>query len=238
MVNMNKEEFVQELKKINIEITSDQLNKLENFYKILIEENKKINLTRIIEKEDVYLKHFYDSLTLIKAVNLQDNLTLLDVGTGAGFPGIVLKIVFPNLKITLLDSLNKRINYLNEIIKELNLTGIDTVCYRCEDYAKNNREKYDIAVARAVSSLQVLSEIIIPTVKVNGLFIAMKSNVDFEIDNSLDIIKKLDSKLENIIEFNLPTENSKRNLVVIRKLKSTNLKYPRNYSVIKKSLKK
>lgn len=235
---MTKDEFIKEVLKLGITLDDDKLAKLDKFYHLLICWNEKINLTTIVKEEEVYLKHFYDSLTLVKAVNLQDNLTLLDVGTGAGFPGIVLKIVFPNLKITLLDSLNKRINYLNEIIKELNLTYIDTVCYRCEDYAKNNREKYDIVVARAVSSLQVLSEIIIPTVKVNGLFIAMKSNIDYEIDNSLDIIKKLDSKLENIVEFNLPIENSKRNLVVIRKFKPTNLKYPRNYSVIKKSLKK
>ena len=235
---MTKDEFINEVLKLGIILDDEKLHKLDIFYHLLIYWNKKINLTTIVKEEEVYLKHFYDSLTLVKAVNLQDNLTLSDVGTGAGFPGIVLKIVFPNLKITLLDSLNKRINYLNEIIKELELTGIDTVCYRCEDYVKNNREKYDIVVARAVSSLQVLSEIIIPTVKVNGVFIAMKSSVDYEIDNSLDIIKKLDSKIENIIEFNLPIENSKRNLVVIRKLKPTNLKYPRNYSVIKKSLKK
>lgn len=235
---MTKDEFINEVLKLGITLDDEKLDKLDKFYHLLIYWNEKINLTTIVKEEEVYLKHFYDSLTLVKAVNLQDNLTLLDVGTGAGFPGIVLKIVFSNLKITLLDSLNKRINYLNEIIKELELTGIDTVCYRCEDYVKNNREKYDIVVARAVSSLQVLSEIIIPTVKVNGLFIAMKSSVDYEIDNSLDIIKKLDSKVENIIEFNLPTENSKRNLVVIRKIKPTNLKYPRNYSVIKKSLKK
>lgn len=235
---MTKDEFINEVLKLGITLDDEKLDKLDKFYHLLISWNEKINLTTIVKEEEVYLKHFYDSLTLVKAVNLQDNLTLLDVGTGAGFPGIVLKIVFPNLKITLLDSLNKRINYLNEIIKELELTGIDTVCYRCEDYVKNNREKYDIVVARAVSSLQVLSEIIIPTVKVNGVFIAMKSSVDYEIDNSLDIIKKLDSKIEKIIEFNLPTENSKRNLVVIRKLKPTNLKYPRNYSVIKKSLKK
>ncbi len=235
---MTKDEFINEVLKLGITLDDEKLDKLDKFYHLLIYWNEKINLTTIVKEEEVYLKHFYDSLTLVKAVNLQDDLTLLDVGTGAGFPGIVLKIVFSNLKITLLDSLNKRINYLNEIIKELELTGIDTVCYRCEDYVKNNREKYDIVVARAVSSLQVLSEIIIPTVKVNGLFIAMKSSVDYEIDNSLDIIKKLDSKVENIIEFNLPTENSKRNLVVIRKIKPTNLKYPRNYSVIKKSLKK
>lgn len=235
---MTKDEFIKEVLKLGITLDDDKLAKLDKFYHLLICWNEKINLTTIVKEEEVYLKHFYDSLTLVKAVNLQDNLTLLDVGTGAGFPGIVLKIVFPNLKITLLDSLNKRINYLNEIIKELNLKDIETVCSRCEDYTKENREKYDIVVARAVSSLQVLSEIIIPTVKVNGLFIAMKSNIDYEIDNSLDIIKKLDSKLENIVEFNLPIENSKRNLVVIRKLKPTNLKYPRNYSVIKKSLKK
>ena len=121
---MTKDEFIKEVLKLGITLDDEKLTKLDKFYHLLIYWNEKINLTTIVKEEEVYLKHFYDSLTLIKAVNLQDNLTLLDVGTGAGFPGIVLKIVFPNLKITLLDSLNKRINYLNEIIKELNLTGI------------------------------------------------------------------------------------------------------------------
>lgn len=231
---MNKDNFIEELKKININLDNDKLNKLDKFYNLLIEWNEKINLTTITNKEDVYLKHFYDSLTLIKAIDLEKDLTLLDVGTGAGFPGIVLKIVFPNLKITLLDSLNKRINYLNEIIKKLELTNIETVCSRCEDYTKINREKYDIVVARAVSHLEILSEIIMPTVKLNGYFIAMKSNIYGEIEDSLNILDKLDSKIESVFEFKLPIENSNRTLIKIKKMKKTNNKYPRKYSEIKK----
>ena len=135
---MKKDEFLKELEKINITLTENQILKLEKFYELLVIWNEKINLTTILKEEDVYLKHFYDSLTLIKVIDLNKELTLLDVGTGAGFPGIVLKIVFPNLKITLLDSMNKRISYLNEIIKELDLKDIDTVCSRAEDYALKN----------------------------------------------------------------------------------------------------
>lgn len=232
---MTKDRFLDELKKLNIFLTEDQLTKLDKFYQLLINWNEKINLTTITKEEDVYLKHFYDSLTLIKTIDLTKDITLLDVGTGAGFPGIVLKIVFPNLKITLLDSLNKRINYLNEIIKELELSNIETICSRCEDYTKINREKYDVVVARAVSHLKILSELIIPTVKVNGYFVAMKSNVQDEIEISKNILSKLDSTVEKVIEFNLPIENSIRTLVKIKKNKITNVKYPRKYDQIKKS---
>lgn len=232
---MTKGRFLEELKKLNIFLTEDQLTKLDKFYQLLINWNEKINLTTITKEEDVYLKHFYDSLTLIKTIDLTKDITLLDVGTGAGFPGIVLKIVFPNLKITLLDSLNKRINYLNEIIKELELSNIETICSRCEDYTKINREKYDVVVARAVSHLKILSELIIPTVKVNGYFVAMKSNVQDEIEISKNILSKLDSTVEKVIEFNLPIENSIRTLVKIKKNKITNVKYPRKYDQIKKS---
>lgn len=232
---MNKQEFQNELLKLNIKLTEEQLQKLDKFYKLLILWNEKINLTTITKESDVYLKHFYDSLTLIKAIDLTKDITLLDVGTGAGFPGIVLKIVFPNLKITLLDSLNKRINYLNEIIKELELTNIETICMRCEDYTKNNREKYDVVVARAVSHLEILSEIIIPTVKINGYFVAMKSNINDEIEKSDEILNILESKISELIEFKLPFENSIRTLVKIQKLAKTNVKYPRKYSEIKKN---
>ena len=232
---MNKDKFIEEVNKLGIELNSEKLNKLDKFYNLLISWNEKINLTTITEEQDVYLKHFYDSLTLIKAIDLTKDLTLLDVGTGAGFPGIVLKIVFPNLKITLLDSLNKRINYLNEIIKELELTDINTICSRCEDYTRENREKYDVVVARAVSHLEILSEIIIPIVKVNGYFVAMKSNINEEITSSSKILKQLDSKIEDVIEFKLPIENSIRTLVKIQKLVKTNVKYPRKYADIKKN---
>lgn len=231
---MNKQEFLEELEKLGINLTNDQIDKLARFYQLLVTWNEKINLTTIIKEEEVYLKHFYDSLTLIKVVDLRQPLTVLDVGTGAGFPGIVLKIVFPNLKITLLDSLTKRINYLNEIIKELDLHDIETVCSRCEEYTKINREKYDLVVARAVSHLKILSEMIIPTVKVNGYFIAMKANLNDELEKTIPMLKKLNSELKEIKEFSLPIENSKRTLVVIEKNAKTALLYPRKYSEIKK----
>lgn len=231
---MNKQEFLEELKKLGINLTNDQIDKLARFYQLLVTWNEKINLTTIIKEEEVYLKHFYDSLTLIKVIDLRQPLTVLDVGTGAGFPGIVLKIVFPNLKITLLDSLTKRINYLNEIIKELDLHDIETVCSRCEEYTKINREKYDLVVARAVSHLKILSEMIIPTVKVNGYFIAMKANLNDELEKTIPMLKKLNSELKEIKEFSLPIENSKRTLVVMKKNAKTALLYPRKYSEIKK----
>ena len=231
---MKKDEFLKELEKINITLTENQILKLEKFYELLVIWNEKINLTTILKEEDVYLKHFYDSLTLIKVIDLNKELTLLDVGTGAGFPGIVLKIVFPNLKITLLDSMNKRISYLNEIIKELDLKDIDTVCYRAEDYALKNREKYDIVVCRAVAHLEILVEITLPLVKVNGYFIAMKSNANEEIALARKKIIVLDSKIIEILSFKLPFENSIRTLIKIQKFKKTDLKYPRKYDKIKK----
>lgn len=232
---MNLDLFIEETKKLGIELTSQQLEKLNQFYELLISWNKKMNLTRIIEKEDVYLKHFYDSLTLSKVIDLNQDLTICDVGSGAGFPGIVLKICFPNLKITLLDSLQKRVNYLNEIIKELDLKNIEAIHTRAEEYAKQNREKFDIVTARAVANLKILSELCIPMVKVNGLFIAMKANIEEEIENSTEILNKLDSKIEKIETFYLPIENSIRNIILIEKLKPTNTLYPRRIEKIKTS---
>lgn len=232
---MNLDLFIEETKKLGIELISQQLDKLNQFYELLISWNKKMNLTRIIEKEDVYLKHFYDSLTLSKVIDLNQDLTICDVGSGAGFPGIVLKICFPNLKITLLDSLQKRVNYLNEIIKELDLKNIEAIHTRAEDYAKQNREKFDIVIARAVANLKILSELCIPMVKVNGLFIAMKANIEEEIENSTEILNKLDSKIEKIETFYLPIENSIRNIILIEKLKPTNTLYPRRIEKIKTS---
>ena len=230
---MNLDLFIEETKKLGIELTSQQLEKLNQFYELLISWNQKMNLTRITEKEDVYLKHFYDSLTLSKVIDLNQDLTLCDVGSGAGFPGIVLKICFPNLKITLLDSLQKRVNYLNEIIKELDLKNIEAIHTRAEDYAKQNREKFDIVTARAVANLKILSELCIPMVKVNGLFIAMKANIEEEIENSTEILKKLDSKIEKIETFYLPIENSIRNIIMIQKQKPTNNLYPRRIEKMK-----
>lgn len=230
---MKENEFINELEKLNIFLNEEQLLKLDKFYNLLISWNKKINLTRIISKEDVYLKHFYDSLTLIKEIDLTKDLTLCDVGSGAGFPGIVLKITFPNLKITLIDALQKRVNYLNEIIKELELNDIIAIHARSEDYARNNYEKFDVVTARAVANLRVLSELCIPMVKVNGYFIAMKASVLDEINDSENILKLLNSKIINVNSFTLPYENSQRNLIKIQKNVETNHKYPRKFDKIK-----
>ena len=230
---MNIDLFIAEVEKLGVTLTNLQLEKLNKFYELLISWNEKMNLTRITEKEDVYLKHFYDSLTISKVIDLNQNLTLCDVGSGAGFPGIVLKICYPNLKITLLDSLQKRVNYLNEIIKELELENIEAIHTRVEDYAKQNREKFDVVTARAVANLKILSELCIPLVKVDGLFIAMKANIEEEVEISRDIIKKLDSKIEKIETFYLPVEKSIRNIILVKKLKKTNSMYPRRIEKIK-----
>ena len=235
---MNKEEFISEVNKLGITLEEEKLNKLNRYYEILVEENKKFNLTAITDKEDVYLKHFYDSLTLVKAIALNQNLKVLDVGTGAGFPGIVLKIVFPNLKITLLDSLEKRIKYLNIVIDQLELKEMKTVCVRSEEYTKIHREEYDLVVSRAVAHLKILSEITFAAIKVNGYLIAMKGNVSEELKESLDIINKLNGKYEESIEFKLPKEESIRTLVKIKKVGKTNIIYPREYSRIKKEISK
>lgn len=230
---MNKEDFIKELEKLNIKLSEYQINLLEKYYELLISWNKKINLTRITEKNEVYLKHFYDSLTLIKAIDLNKNLYVCDIGTGAGFPGIVLKIVFPNLKIVLVDSLGKRIEFLNEVINKLNLTNIITINERAEIYIKNNIEKFDLITCRAVSKLNIISEICIPGLKINGYFIPMKAQIDEEIKN-IEFINKLSCKIENIISFKLPKENSTRNLIIIKKIGKTNIMYPRSFEKIKK----
>lgn len=231
---MNKDKFIEELEKLNISITESQFNLLEQYYHLLIDWNNKINLTAIVDKEAVYLKHFYDSLTVVKAVNLNGDISLCDVGTGAGFPGIVLKILFPNLKITLIDSLNKRINFLNEVIQKLGLTDIKAIHARVEEYGISNREKYDLVIARAVAPLNILLEYCIPLTKVDGYFIAMKANVDKEIEVSSQALEKLESKIADVFSFTLPIEQSMRTIIKIKKLAKTAKKFPRKYSEIKK----
>ena len=230
---MNKEQFINELKKIDIDISVDTLSKLDEYYHILVEENKKYNLTAITEEEQVYLKHFYDSLSIIKIVDLK-NQYLLDIGTGAGFPGLVLKIVFPELKIDLLDSTNKRCQFLQMVIDKLQLKNINVINARAEEYAKNNREKYDIVTSRAVAPLKHLLEYSIPTLKVNGQFISLKSNIDEELKNINNYYNKLHLSNEEIIKFELPYENSLRTLYKVTKNKKTPPIYPRQYSQIKK----
>lgn len=231
---MNQSRFIEELKKLNIEITDKQLKDLETYYEMLIEYNKKMNLTGITEKEQVYLKHFYDSLTIIKIIDLNEQETLCDIGTGAGFPGMVLKIVFPKLKVTLVDSLNKRIEFLKDVKNKLNLENLEIINSRAEEFAKGNIEKFDVVTARAVAHLSILLEYSLPMIKINKYFIAMKGNIKEELEESKNAIKLLNSKLEEDIEFKLPIEESNRNLVKIVKISKTNNKYPRKYSEIKK----
>lgn len=232
---MNKEEFVLELKKIGIDVTDSQLMQLDKYYRLLIEWNEKINLTRITEENDVYLKHFYDSLTLYRVIDLNSDLSLCDVGTGAGFPGLVLKIVFPTLRVTLVDALLKRVNFLKLVIDELGLKDIEVYHDRAESFARVNREKFDIVTSRAVANLRVLSELSIPMVKVNGYFVAMKGLCDDEIDEASDILKRLGSSVEVVDNFTLPVENSQRSLIKVRKSVKTEHKYPRNFDKIKKA---
>ena len=211
---MNKDEFIKYLEELNIYPTQDQLNKLDKFYHLLISWNEKINLTRITEEKDVYLKHFYDSLTITKEIDLSKVDTLCDVGTGAGFPGIVLKIMYPNLKVTLIDSLLKRVNYLNEIIKELELTDIKAIHTRGEDY----KDKFDVVTSRAVANIEKLVTFTMHLVDKDGVFIAMKGNIDNELTNSVEknISKKY--KIVKINKFKLPIEESDRSLVIIKNM--------------------
>lgn len=230
---MNKEKFIEELLKLNIEINDIQLEKLEKYCEILERENKLYNLTAITEKESVFLKHFYDSLTIVKIIDL-NNESLCDLGTGAGFPGMVLKIIFPNLKVTLIDATLKKCNFLEKVIKELKLENIKVINARVEEYAKIEREKYDIVTARAVAPLKHLLEYGIPLLKVNGTFVAMKGNINEELNGIENYENKLKIKQNKRIDFQLPIENSNRTLISFIKLEVTNNKYPRKYNEIKK----
>lgn len=230
---MNKELFIKEIKKLKINLTDNQLQQLEMYYNLLVEENKKYNLTSITNKEDVYLKHFYDSLTITKIIDL-NNESICDIGTGAGFPGLVLKIFFPNLKVTLLDSTKKKCNFLNLVIEKLNLKDIEVINDRAENYSKKVREKYDIVTSRAVAPLKHLLEYSIPLIKVKGYYIAMKSDITEETKNINNYFKLLNINEEKRIVFKLPLENSLRTLIKYKKNSITNLKYPRKYNEIKK----
>ena len=234
---MNK--LVNICNKINIEISDDQINCFEKYYELLIEKNKVMNLTAITEKEDVIVKHFIDSIALIpylldKGFNVNSELSIIDIGTGAGFPGLPLKIMMPDVKFTLLDSLNKRVSFLNEVIDELKLKDIEVLHGRAEDYASDNkyREKYDICVSRAVANLSTLSEYCIPFVKEDGFFISYKAGEsEEEINNSKNAIKILGGKINKVEEFILPGTDASRVFVFIRKQELTDKKYPRKAGV-------
>ena len=230
--------FYDGLDKLKINISDRQIEQFISFYNILTERNKVMNLTAITEPVEIIEKHFLDSLSLVKAVDLSGDIKIIDVGTGAGFPGIPIIISYPQLHITLLDSLNKRIGFINDVIKLLNLKNVETIHGRSEELGKNikYREQYDLCVSRAVANLSVLSEYCIPFVKKGGKFISYKSgNSAEEIENSKNAVDKLGGKLSDIVEFfmNDSINNDKvyRNLVVIDKIKETSGKYPRKAGI-------
>ena len=227
---MIPEEFRQSLAEKGIELTDHQMNQFAIYYRTLVEWNEKMNLTAITDEKDVYLKHFYDSLTLAFEVDFTQPLSLCDVGSGAGFPSIPLKIAFPELQITIVDSLNKRIKFLDAVIDELGLQEINTIHGRAEDFArqKEYREQFDLVVSRAVANLSSLSEYCLPYAKIGGIFLPYKSGeIDEELQSSMNAIKLLGGELRQVIKFELPGTEIRRSFVYIDKVKQTAKKYPR-----------
>ena len=237
--NYNLQQFHKDLTELHITLSDSQVEQFLTYYEMLIEKNQVMNLTAITDFDEVLKKHFVDSLSLVKICdsnpeyfsNLTDReISLIDIGTGAGFPGIPLKIAFPRLKVTLMDSLNKRVDFLNAVIAALKLDGIDAIHGRAEDFAKPDqlREKYDLCVSRAVANLSTLSEYCLPYVKVGGKFISYKSEkAEEELKEAERAIDVLGGKVANLIAFTLPDSDIYRNLLMIDKINETPLKYPR-----------
>ena len=220
--------FIEEAKKINITFTEKQLEQFRIYYEMLVEKNKVMNLTGITEWDEVLEKHFLDSISLIRSIDLSQNISVLDMGTGAGFPGIPLKIAFPNLQITLADSLNKRVLFLQEVIDALKIEGIEAVHSRAEDLARDKkyREQYDLVVSRAVANLSTLSEYCLPFVKIGGQFISYKSgDIEEEVVASKSAVFLLGGKIKDTVKFELG--ESSRSFVLIDKTKGTPKTYPR-----------
>ncbi|MBR6071360.1 MAG: 16S rRNA (guanine(527)-N(7))-methyltransferase RsmG [Acholeplasmatales bacterium] len=226
-------EFNELVKNLDLSLSDAMLLKYEKYYNKLVEVNKYMNLTAIVDKNEVYIKHFYDSLSLNLAINNLNGIKICDVGAGAGFPSVPLAIARDDINVTIIDSLNKRINFLNDLVKELNINNVIAVHSRAEDFAQNNRESFDVVTARAVARLNILSELCLPLVKVGGLFVAMKSDNKEEIEEGKSAINALGGQIEKIIEFDLPYDMGKRNVIIIRKVRETNKKYPRMFSKIK-----
>jgi len=228
---MNKDLFVNTAKKLNIDVSAKQVEKFKKYSEFLVEKNKVMNLTSITDDDGIAIKHFIDSILVLSLVEIPEKSKVIDVGTGAGFPGIPLKIMREDMEITLLDSLNKRITFLNEVKTALNLEKTVCVHSRAEDGGKNKdlREKFDFSVSRAVAPLKILCEYDLPFVKVGGYFIAMKSaDIDEEIEESRAMIGSLGGKIKEIKEITIPDTDIKRKIVIIEKIKETPKQFPRN----------
>ena len=236
-INMNQTEaFLKGLDNLNIEISEYQMEQFLKFYEYMVEKNKVMNLTGITEWEEVVQKHFLDSLALVRGINVESVERLIDVGTGAGFPGIPLKIAFPHLQITLMDSLNKRIKFLDEVIQLCGLEKIETIHSRAEDLARKEeyREQFDVCVSRAVANLNMLSEYCLPFVKVGGIFVSYKSGaVDEEARGAEKAIQILGGNFNRIEKFMLPDSDITRALVIVDKNKNCAKKYPRKPAIMK-----
>lgn len=229
----NRKLLVDGGKYFGIDIDEKTVDDFMLYKKLLLEWNEKMNLTRITDEKEIIIKHFIDSLSLASCADFEGNIKLIDIGTGAGFPGIPLKLVYPNMELTLMDSLNKRINFLDSIIEELGLENVETFHMRAEDGGKKTefREKYNIACARAVKNLSILSELCLPYVMKGGLFIAMKGpDHEGEIKSAENIINSLGGEIIDVKNIVLPYTDMKRALIVIKKIRPTNHKYPRKYS--------
>lgn len=228
---MKIDSFIENLKKLNIEVNDKQLELLEKYYDYLVEYNSHTNLTAITECEDVYLKHFYDSLTVALVYDFNRDVKVLDVGSGAGFPGIVLKIFFPKIKLTVLDSNNKKTKFIASLVEKLELQDVFVINQRAEEYALNNLNKFDLCVSRAVAFIDIITELSIPFIKLDGKVILMKGNLDNEIDTLKIYQQKLNIKNYKIVNFTLPN-NDERNFVILEK--TTETKKVMNYSQILK----
>lgn len=226
--------FKEELLKLNIELTEEASSRFDSYYKRLVSVNEVMNLTAITEHDEVYNKHFLDSLMIVKALDLSKEFSLCDVGSGAGFPSIPLAIVSNNAKVTIIDALNKRINFLNDLVTELGLTNVVALHERAEDFAKVKREVFDVVTARAVARLNVLSELCLPLTRVGGYFIAMKGqDGKNELSEAKNAIETLGGKFERVISLELPDSAGARDIIIIKKVKETPKKYPRAFSKIK-----
>lgn len=230
MINYDTTQFKKDLASLEIDLTKRQIEQFLLYYEMLVEWNQVMNLTAITEYDDVMKKHFIDSISLCKAFDVSKKVSCIDVGTGAGFPGLALKIAYPKLQMTLLDSLNKRIQFLNAVIEKLGLTGVETIHGRAEDFAKKEklRENFDLCLSRAVANLSTLSEYCLPFVKKEGYFISYKSEkILDEMESAENAITILGGEISGQIEFFLPDSDVYRNLFVVQKVKETPKKYPR-----------